>query len=148
MKRPILVATIGYIIGIIMGLYLKKSIVLFYIPIIAIYLIRKKFLRKKTKKRKFKLISTKRYFRYIKLVLKKNTVICIIIFSILSNTIVILQNYKYETLYQDGENIVGEGIVVSNEKEKEYNKIYKIKVLKANNSKQYKNTYLYFFSLT
>lgn len=143
MKRPILVATIGYIIGIIMGLYLKKSIVLFYIPIIAIHLIRKKFLKKKTKKRKFKLISTKRYFRYIKLVLKKNTVICIIIFSILSNTIVILQNYKYETLYQDGENIVGEGIVVSNEKEKEYNKIYKIKVLKANNSKQYKNTYLY-----
>ena len=37
MKRPILVAIIGYIIGIIVGLYLQISVVPFYIAIIAIY---------------------------------------------------------------------------------------------------------------
>ena len=36
-KRPVLIAIIGYIIGIIMGLYFNFSIALFYIPIIVIY---------------------------------------------------------------------------------------------------------------
>ena len=42
MKRPILIAVIGYIIGIIVGLYFKISIVPFYIPIIATYIKNKK----------------------------------------------------------------------------------------------------------
>lgn len=46
MKRPILVAIIGYIIGIIVGIYLNRSIFLFYIPIIAIYLIYRIFNKK------------------------------------------------------------------------------------------------------
>ena len=36
MKRPLVVAVIGYIIGIIIGLYFKFSIVLFYINFIDI----------------------------------------------------------------------------------------------------------------
>ena len=36
MKRPLVVAVIGYIIGIIIGLYFKFSIVLFYINFIPI----------------------------------------------------------------------------------------------------------------
>ena len=42
MKRPILVATIGYIIGIIWGQYFKINIALLYFPIIAIYLLKTK----------------------------------------------------------------------------------------------------------
>ncbi len=42
--RKILVATIGYIIGIIMGLYCKISIVLFYL---LIYFITKLYTKKK-----------------------------------------------------------------------------------------------------
>ena len=63
-KRPVLIAIIGYIIGIIMGLYFNFSIALFYIPIIVIYFFKKTL---KISKKEFKLISLKRYFRYVKL---------------------------------------------------------------------------------
>ena len=46
-NRPIVSITIGYIIGILMGLYYKKSIALLYFGIYIIYLILKP---KKTKK--------------------------------------------------------------------------------------------------
>ena len=63
-KRPFLVVIIGYIIGILWGLYFKISIALFYFPIIAIYI----FLKlKKNEEHSFKMFSFKRYFRYIKL---------------------------------------------------------------------------------
>ena len=57
-KRPVLIAIIGYIIGIIMGLYFNFSIALFYIPIIVIYIFKKTL---KISKKEFKLISLKRY---------------------------------------------------------------------------------------
>ena len=53
-KRPVLIAIIGYIIGIIMGLYFNFSIALFYIPIIVIYFFKKTL---KISKKEFKLIS-------------------------------------------------------------------------------------------
>ena len=63
MNRPILIVVIGYIIGIIWGLYLKISIVPFYIFLITIYIIinlpysKKKFriLPKRLKSKDFKL---------------------------------------------------------------------------------------------
>lgn len=133
MKRPILVAVIGYIIGIIMGLYFKISIVFFYIPIIAIYLFIKRILNQKTNQ-KFKLMGMKRYLRYLKLILHKKVILSIILFSIISNTIVIFKNQKYENSYQEQEKIVGEALVISNPQEKEFSNRYKIK---------YKNTYFY-----
>ena len=69
MKRPILVAIIGYIIGIIVGLYLHTSIVPFCVFIIATYLIYKKSANNKRKNQKLKLFSIKRYFRYIKILI-------------------------------------------------------------------------------
>ena len=71
-KRPILVIVIGYIIGIIMGLYISKSIVPLYIFMAIIYFIYEKLNSFKKKNLKFKLLSFKRYFRYIKLVISKN----------------------------------------------------------------------------
>ena len=94
MKRPILIAVIGYIIGIIVGLYFNKSIVLIYIPIIALYFIYK--FCNKAKKEKFKLLSIKRYFRYIKIYLNSKVILIVIISSLVSNTIVIFQNKNYE----------------------------------------------------
>ena len=55
MKRPLVVAVIGYIIGIIIGLYFKFSIVLFYINFIPIGVVIH-FINKR-KKRKFRLFS-------------------------------------------------------------------------------------------
>ena len=60
-NRKVLTAVIGYISGILMGLYCKISIVLFYILIFLIYLI----IGNKSKKDKFKLFS---YFDFQPLV--------------------------------------------------------------------------------
>lgn len=129
-KRPILVIVIGYIIGIIMGLYKNISIVPLYIFLAIIYFIYKKINLLKNKKLKFKLLSFKRYFRYIKLVISKNVLVTIIISSIISNTITIIQNKRYENKYKDGDQILGKAIVISNVQEKEYSNMYKIKLLK------------------
>ena len=129
-----------------MGLYLEFSIVLFYIPIIAIYLIIKKIYSKRANDiayKKLKLLSLKRYYRYFRLVINSKIILSIIFFSIISNSIVLFQNSKYKNLYCDEQNLKGEAIVVGNKTEKEYYYIYKIKILYLNNSNTYKNSYLY-----
>ena len=129
MKRPILIAVIGYIIGIIVGLYFNKSIVLIYFPIIATYFIYKFCNKQKTKK--FQLLSIKRYLRYIKIYLNSKVLILLIISSIISNTIVISQNKNYENIYDNlsiQENLTLTGIIISEKQEKQYYNKYKIKV--------------------
>ena len=129
MKRSILIAVIGYIIGIIVGLYFKISIVPFYIPVIATYFIYKFFNKQKTKK--FQLLSIKRYLRYIKIYLNSKVIMLLIISSIITNTIVIFQNKNYEKIYNNlstKENLNLTGIIISEKQEKQYYNKYKIKV--------------------
>ena len=129
MKRSILIAVIGYIIGIIVGLYFKISIVPFYIPVIATYFIYKFFNKQKTKK--FQLLSIKRYLRYIKIYLNSKVIMLLIISSIITNTIVIFQNKNYEKIYNNlstQENLNLTGIIISEKQEKQYYNKYKIKV--------------------
>lgn len=129
-----------------MGLYFKFSIVLLYIPIIAVYLVIKRIhiiQGNAVTRKKLKLVSCKRYLRYLKLILNSKMIFCIIIFSIISNSIVIFQNQKYESYYKDGQEIMVQAIVISDAKEEEYNYVYKIKILCINNNNKYKNTYLY-----
>ena len=115
-NRKILTILIGYIIGIILGLYCKYSIVLFYLLFYLLYI--NFFKEHKTKK--FKLISFKRYLRYVKIVFNKKVMKTIIIFSIISNFIVLYQNYRYENLYNgyDNKNIKIAGIIVFTEGDK------------------------------
>lgn len=133
-NRKVLTAIIGYIIGIIMGLYCKISIVLFYVVIYLIYLI----LGNKKKIGKFKLFSFRRYFRYLKIIFNNKVIKIIIIFSIISNTIVLFQNYKYDNLYKnlDGQNCNFKGKVVSI-----YENKCKVKII----NDKYKGTYLYIY---
>ena len=131
MKRPILIITIGYIIGIIWGLYFKISIVLLYAILIVLYII----INWHYKKRKFKILSIKRYFRYIKKILTINIILIIIITSFISNTIVKYQNNKYETIYKDNTKIEITGVIVSNKKDGKY----KLKV-NENNTNLYLRT--------
>ena len=77
--RKVLTAVIGYILGILMGLYCKISIVLFYIIIYLVYLI----FANKNRKRKFKLFSFKRYFRYLKVLFNKEVIKIIVIFGVI-----------------------------------------------------------------
>lgn len=133
MNRPILIVVIGYIIGILWGLYLKISIVPFYIFIMAIYII----IKLPYPKRKFKIFSIKRYFRYLKLIFKINIILTIIISSLISNLIVKYQETKYENAFQDGQKVELTAIVISNKQEKEYYNRYKIKT--SSNEKLYIN---------
>ena len=127
-QRPILVAVIGYIIGILWGLYFEFSIVPCYILIFATYYILKKLLCF-PKKHQFKLLSWSRYYKYVKLVIPAKVIFILIVFSIISNTIVLFQNTTYDNLYQDGENIQIIGVIVSQKIEKPYYYLYQVKVL-------------------
>lgn len=130
-ERPILIAVIGYMIGILWGLYFNFSVALFYIFIAAIYFILKTFLSKN----KWNILSPRRYFRYIKIFFNRKSIYLIIIISIISNLIVNFQNEKYENVYKDGEELTLIAIVDSNKEEKEYKDTYKIKT-------EYKDTNL------
>lgn len=157
MRRPILIAMIGYIIGILVGLYLKISIVPFCFLVIAIYKIKQIYKAKRDKieeendiksrknkkvkenktRKKLKLLSLKRYIRYIRIYINSKIIFLILISSIISNSIIIIQNKKYEQIYnslekQEKINLVG--VVVSNKEEKKFSNKYKIET-KYNNTK-------------
>lgn len=157
MRRPILIAMIGYIIGILVGLYLKISIVPFCFLVIAIYKIKQIYKAKRDKieeendiksrknkkvkenktRKKLKLLSLKRYIRYIRIYINSKIIFLILISSIISNSIIIIQNKKYEQIYnslekQEKINLVG--IVVSYKEEKKFSNKYKIET-KYNNTK-------------
>ena len=123
-NRPIVAITIGYIIGIILGLYCKISIALLYLFCFIIY-----SLFKKPHSKKFKLVSLKRYFRYVKLIITKKVFIIIILVSIISNTITLYKNYEFKKKIANlsGKEIKTEGIIISNVKNKKYSDMYTIK---------------------
>ena len=155
LKRPIVVIVIGYIIGIIWGLYFHFSIVLLYI-LIAILFYRKnqrnsimsflinllKNCFKSKKNTSFPLFSIHRYVRYIKLIFTKQVIFLIAISSMVSNTILLFQEKRYENLYPE-ENITVEGMIISNQEEREYKNRYKVKVLTVNSSDRYQSTQIY-----
>lgn len=142
MKRPIVVILLGYIIGIIVGLYLNTSIVPIYIPAIIIYILT--INSRKKQNNKLKLLSIKRYIRYIKIFLNSNVIIIIIISSIISNTIILVQNKTYSKIYKElsqTENINETGIVISKKEEKQYYNKYKLQV-------EYNNKKINFYIMT
>lgn len=155
MKRPIVVAVIGYILGIIWGLYFKFSIALFYglfFLIIAFIKLIKKVILNQNRfniskrinfKRKFNIYSLFRYLRYIKLVFNRKTIFLIIIASIISNSIVLFKNQKFNNLYKNIQSIKLVGIIEDLKSEGQYKNVYKVKILEVNDSKKYENTYLY-----
>lgn len=125
MNRPIFIVVIGYIIGILWGLYLKISIVPFYIFLIAIYII----IQLPYSKKKFRIFSIKRYFRYFKLIFRINIILIIIISSLISNLVINYQENKYDSLYKEGQEIQLTAIVISDKQQKEYYDRYKIQTL-------------------
>ena len=135
-ERPALIAVIGYMIGILWGLYFNFSIALLYIFIAVIYFIKRKTdkedLNQKEEikiKSKLNILSITRYFKYFKLFLNRKSIYLIIIFSIISNLIVSFQNNYYNNLYKDGEKLQFTAIVVGNKEEKEFKDTYDIKVV-------------------
>ena len=136
MKRPILIVAIGYIIGILWGLYFKFSIALLYIFLATIYVFIRLFFNQK---RKFKLLSFRRYLRYLKLIFTKNVLFLILITSIISNLIVLNKENTRNNMqkYLNGiDKIKLEAVIVQDGTDKEYKDTYKIKT-NINNKKVY-----------
>lgn len=132
MKRPVVIILVGYIIGIIWGLYLKNSIVPFILCMILIIICLSK------------IIKNKKYYKCLKIYFPKQVILTLIIFSVLSNFVVLFLNYKYEKLYQDIEKAEFIGTIVSGVEEKQYYNRYKIKIDSVNKDKKYNKTYLFF----
>ncbi len=128
MKRPILMIAIGYIIGIIEGLYFKKSIVFFYLFIAIIYIILK-IISKYYHKKIWKIT---RYKRYIKLYINKKAIILMLITSIFGNILII----KEERKFMENTNIINKdeiisitGTIESGVTKKLNDEIYKVKII-------------------
>ena len=128
MKRPILVVLVGYIIGILWGYTLKISIVFFWLLFGLLFLMQKQI----------------KYHgkNLVKIILNKKTICLACIFSVFSNTIIIMQNYKYENLYKEINEVTLIGIITSNKQETQYKNKYKINIEIINSNKKYKNTSL------
>ncbi len=144
-KRLTLNISLGFIIGIIMGLYCKISIAFLYLLIYVIIFIIK---LNKSKEKKFKLISLKRYSRYIKIIFTKKVLIIILISSIVSNSMILIQNYKYENLYKkyNDKDIICKAEIISDLIQNDYKNVYKIRVISINEEKKiFRNSKLYVY---
>ena len=119
MKRPILIAALGYIIGIVWGLSFK--VVLIFCSIIAICMLIVE--------------KNKNILRIIKLVINKKVTILLLIFIIAGFIHIKFLKYDYEKIYISLENVNIVCTIVSSKKEKQYINEYKIETEKINNIK-------------
>ena len=126
--RPIFIVLVGYVIGIIGGLYLKFSIVPFILLCFIIF--------NRIKKKHCK------WIQYIKIFISKKVCLILISSCIISNTIILFQNHQYENLYQNIETEEFVGTIISDETRKEYKSVYTIKIENINKNAKYKNTKL------
>ena len=125
MNRPIFIITIGYIIGILWGLYFKISIVFLYLIFFILYFLSKNF--------------RNTFCRYLKLIIKFKIMMLLVFSSIISCTITEKMNNSFESLYKNVKEIKLQVQIIGNKTEKEYYNRYKAKVL----TEKYKDTYLY-----
>ena len=164
-KRLLVIANIGFIIGIIVGLYFSKSIVLFLSIFVAILVIAPKLpkgtgflvnlgctlkLGKKLNGGSLFNIAKKarplwQLWRYFKLYITKKVIFIFVIFFISGFLLLVFRLEKFECFLQEMKYIQNNdtkvcAVVVSNKEEKEYSDIYRVKILNINNKKYY-NTY-------
>ncbi len=137
-KRPILVATIGYGIGIIGGLCFSKSIIFFYLLLGVFYGVKQLFLKRHfslfshsiirknksigSKTASFHFISYSRLKRYLHLIVNSQVIFLILISSFISNTIVLQQNRTITHLQDQLEkqpNLELSGIIISSPEQKQ-----------------------------
>lgn len=119
--QPLRWITVGYITGILWGLYLKSSIV----PMIFLCLGIVFVLQKKQR------LSSYRH--------------CFMIFllaMILSSVHIQYLEHRFHTLYQNLDTVDVVGVITSNAKQTTYKQVYNLKVETINGEKKYKNTYL------
>lgn len=125
-KRPVLIFAIGFLIGIIYGLYFEKSIAFIIVIFLMFYYL---FTMK------YSFINTR---RYLKTIFCKNVIILFCISAVISNTYLIYFRNKYTNFYSDTLNKIKTTAVVINQKEEKefvYKYVVKGKDGKFNNKK-------------
>ncbi len=127
--RTIFIVVLGYITGIIIGLYCKISIAFFYIGIFIVLAFMKNYIKPNIK-------------RYSKLLVNKKVVCIFVIASIVSNSIVVYKNKSYENKYKKINEANFIAVIVSEPKQKQYYNQYKIKIETVDNNTKYKGDYL------
>lgn len=127
MKRPILIALIGYLIGIIWGLYFKISIA----PFVIICIIIVKIVGMHDYAHKNCMGTAHR---------ARQTIIILVLMIIISNSIMIYLNNKYEEIYKTSPNESNYiATVISNKNQKEYKKTYIVKIESIDGNNKYKD---------
>lgn len=117
MNRPIVIAVISYIFGILFRLYTNCIAFIFMHIILFVFL--------------FLIINiNNKYFRFIKIHLKIRTIIIILIFLNLGYLYTNVIEEKYEYSYDTLSEIEGYATIVEEPEKKEYNQKVKAKLLK------------------
>ena len=130
MKRLIFIITLGFIIGLIGGLYFNIVPFVFLLSICSLIVL---------KNLNFNINSN--FIRILKIFIKNNTLLIIVISAFISSIYIIGYNNKYEKAYKQFSNGEVVATVVSDRKDSEYRSSYKIKLEIFNNQK---HTDMYF----
>ena len=117
MIRPILIITLGFIIGILLGLYLNVAPIIFLVLIFFTTAIN--------------FINYKRSnccIRIIKIFIKNNIILTCLISAFISSIYLAVCNKKFEKFYNEF-NATGMTVtIISNNKETEYKNTYKVRI--------------------
>ena len=128
--RPFMFITVGYITGILWGLYLKMSIVpIFFIFFLVGFVIIKLNIVKNDLVRD-----------------NKNIILLFAIFAILSNIRILNLEKRYDILYKDIEINQITGTIISSKNETTYRESYILQVQNINGNAKYKNTNLIIYT--
>ena len=115
MKRPILIITIGFITGIIWGLYFNIVPFVFLFMIFILLIIKAININVKND-----------FIRIINVFINNNTILVFLIAAFISSIYLISYDKKYEAIYNEFSSQEITATIVSNKKETEYKNIYKI----------------------
>ena len=117
MIRPILIITIGFIIGNLLGLYLNIAPIIFLVLILVTTFV--KFIDYK---------SNNNYIRIIKIVIKNNIILTCLISALISSIYLGVCNKKFEKFYNEFNLSQITVTIISNNKETEYKNTYKVRI--------------------
>ena len=121
MKRPIFITAIGFIIGIIWGLYFNIVLFIFFLLGVLVLL----------NSNKIKLV------KILKIFITKNVIILFCISFICAFCYIKYLENDYEKIYNSLNKVECIGTIIEEKMEKKYNYTYKVKLEKINNKKAY-----------
>ena len=121
MKRPLFIVAIGLIIGILIGLYYKIGIALFFI-LITYFIIKR--------------IYSNKAIRYINVLFNRKVITLLCVVILIGLIYILMSNKKYKSYEQLDSNAKVTGIIIDNKIENKYTDQYVINVKSINGYKK------------